>query len=83
MSLQGFFGRETWGARVRHQHHMYKMVLSGFPKKKLNLAHPILYKFFFLHMFSGGPDSITLVSSKTTHFFEGGFMMCFSLLALP
>ena len=97
MSLQGFFLEGKHGgppnleqSRVRHQHHMYRMVLSGdtplwgesiFQKKnKLNLAQPILYKVLFwslLHMFSWGPDSIKLVSSKTNSFFEGGFMILF------
>ena len=83
-----FFGRETWGApkframpsqastpHVQNGALRLHSAMGGiyFPKKEQ--AQPCTIhsvQVAFLHMFSWGPDSITLVSSKINHFLQVG-----------
>ena len=91
MSLQVLVGREERGpssleqSQIRHQHHMYRMVLSGytllwggsiFQKKQTQPCTTHSVQVSFLHMFSWGPESITCFF-KNNALFEAVFMILF------
>ena len=79
-------------SRVRHQHHMYRMVLSGYTplwgesilQKRTNstLHNPFCTSCFSAYVFLG-PWLYNTFFFKNNSFFEGGFMILISLLALP